>query len=94
MRSKRGLKKISEFISHKGEYSSGRLISLVGSFIVFGVFVYDYKNQGIQDLVMMVLGYAFGATTISKFSKYGQDNDQQNPITPSDYPRRSRSNLR
>lgn len=62
-------KTLSDFVSYRGEYSSGRLISLVGSAIVFSLLIKNPENVGIQNLAMAVIGYSFASTTVSKFAK-------------------------
>lgn len=71
MKSKRA-KSLSDFVSYRGEYSSGRLISLIGSGVVLSLLIKNPENIGIQQLAMAVIGYSFAATTVSKFAK--QDN--------------------
>lgn len=63
---------LSDFISYKGEYSSSRLVFLIGSFVILSEFIYNPESIGVQNLVMAVMGYAAAATTISKFSKQEQ----------------------
>lgn len=69
------LANIDKFLKFNGEYSSGRLIFVVGSIIVFGVYIYDYKNNGVQNIVMSVLGYSSASITISKFSNNKPNNE-------------------
>lgn len=61
------LKKISEFLQHEGVFSHTRLISIVGSFITFGVFVFNPENTGIQNVVIAIIGFSLANTTASKF---------------------------
>lgn len=77
MKSKQG-KSLSDFVSYRGEYSSGRLISLVGSIIVYFLLIKNPENVGIQNLAMAVIGYSFAATTVSKFSKQQYYNERSN----------------
>lgn len=79
-------KSLSDFVSYKGEYSSGRLISLVGSIIVYFLLIKNPENVGIQNLAMAVIGYSFAATTVSKFSKQEQQYYER-----SDYPEEDRT---
>lgn len=60
---------LKDFISHKGEYSSGRLVFLIGSLVILSEFIYNPESIGVQNLVMAIMGYAAAATTISKFSE-------------------------
>jgi hypothetical protein len=62
------LNNIHQFFKFNEQYSSGRLIFILGSIVVFGVYIYDYKNNGVQNIVMSVLGYSSASITISKFS--------------------------
>ena len=68
---------IHEFFKFKDEFSSGRLVFIIGSLIVFGVYIYDYKNNGVQNIVMSVLGYSSASITLSKFSN--QKSNENNP---------------
>lgn len=71
MKSQKG-KSLSDFISYKGEYSSSRLVFLIGSFVILSEFIYNPESIGVQNLVMAIMGYSAAATTISKFSKQQQ----------------------
>lgn len=71
-------KNLSDFVSYRGEYSSGRLISLVGSTVVLILLIINPTNSGLQQLTMAVLGYSFASTTVSKFAKKESfDNSNQ-----------------
>lgn len=73
-------KTLSDFVSYRGEYSSGRLISLVGSTVVLILLILNPTNAGLQQLTMAVLGYSFTATTVSKFAKNtSYDNQSTSP---------------
>jgi hypothetical protein len=61
--------KISDFLKHKGEYSHTRLISIIGSLVVFGAFLSDPSNDGLQDLMAIVISGSLINATASKFSK-------------------------
>lgn len=61
-------KSLSDFISYKGEYSSSRLVFLMGSLIILLEFIANPENIGVQNLVMAIMGYAAAATTVSKFA--------------------------
>ena len=61
-------KKISEFLQYKGVFSHTRLISIVGSFITFGVFVFKPENEGVQNIVIAIIGFSLANTTASKFA--------------------------
>jgi hypothetical protein len=68
--------KISDFLKSKGEYSHTRLISIIGSLVVFGSFLCDSSNNGLQDLVAIVISGSLINATASKFSKekYGNES--------------------
>lgn len=66
-----------QFFSTNGEYSSGRLIFLIGSLIVFGVFIYDHKDSGVQNIVIATLGYSAAAITLPKFSKQNKPKNNE-----------------
>lgn len=61
--------KISDFLKHKGEFSHTRLISIIGSLVVFGAFLYNPSNNGLQDLMAIVISGSLINATASKFSK-------------------------
>jgi len=69
------LTNIHQFFKFNEQYSSGRLIFIIGSIVVFGVYIYDYKNNGVQNIVMSVLGYSSASITISKFSNNKSNNE-------------------
>jgi hypothetical protein len=71
---------LKDFISHKGEYSSGRLVFLIGSFVILSEFIANPESMGVQNLVMAIMGYAAAATTISKFSKQEQYGNEPTSI--------------
>ena len=60
---------LRDFFKSNGEYSHTRLISIVGSFIVFGVFLFHPLNDGLQNIIFGVLAASMTNATISKFSK-------------------------
>jgi hypothetical protein len=64
---------IKEFFQANGEYSSGRLIFIIGSLIVFGIYIYDHKDSGVQNIMIAVLGYSSASITLSKFSNKNTD---------------------
>ena len=61
---------ITDFLKSKGEYSHTRLISIIGSFVVFGAFLYNPSNNGLQDLMAIVISGSLINATASKFSKH------------------------
>jgi hypothetical protein len=61
------LKKISQFLQYDGVFSHTRLISIVGSFVTFGVFVFNPENAGVQNVVIAIIGFSLANTTASKF---------------------------
>lgn len=60
---------ISDFLKTKGEYSHTRLISIIGSFVVFGAFLYNPSDNGLQDLMAIIISGSLINATASKFSK-------------------------
>lgn len=62
-----------EFLTHKGELSHTRLISLIGSFIVFVMFCLNPLDGGIQNLMFGILAASLTNATISKFAKPKQE---------------------
>lgn len=67
---------IKEFFQANGEYSSGRLIFIIGSLIVFGIYIYDHKDNGVQNIMIAVLGYSSASITLSKFSNQNKPEDE------------------
>ena len=61
--------KINDFFKHKGEYSHTRLISIIGSFVIFGAFIYYPDNNGLQNLMAIIISASLINATASKFSK-------------------------
>lgn len=61
--------KINDFFKHKGEYSHTRLISIIGSFVIFGAFIYYPDNSGLQNLMAIIISASLINATASKFSK-------------------------
>jgi hypothetical protein len=61
--------KINDFFKHKGEYSHTRLISIIGSFVIFGSFIYYPSNSGLQNLMAIIISASLINATASKFSK-------------------------
>jgi hypothetical protein len=92
---------ISDFFKYRGQWSHTRLISIAGSFIVFWKFIQHPDNFGLQDLMMAIIGFAFGSATMSKFTKEnnqsineGSENIGSDSDDASEGTRRSRRNLR
>ena len=67
------LSNFEQFFKINGEFSSGRLIFIIGSLIVFGVYIYDHKDNGVQNIMIAVLGYSSASITLSKFSNKSND---------------------
>ena len=59
----------SQFFKINNQYSHTRLISIIGSFVVLGVFAFNYENTGIQNLVAIIISGSLINATVSKFSK-------------------------
>lgn len=60
---------LSDFFKYNGQYSHTRLISIIGSIVVLGVFIFKSDNVGIQNLVAIIISGSLVNATISKFSK-------------------------
>lgn len=74
--------KITDFLKSKGEYSHTRLISIIGSFVVFGAFLYNPSDNGLQDLMAIVISGSLINATASKFSKekYGNESTSNEEV--------------
>jgi hypothetical protein len=71
------IKTLEDYIKINGERSSGRLVFVIGSLIVFGVYIYDHKDNGVQNIMIAILGYSSASITLSKFIKTNkQTNDE------------------
>ena len=66
-----------QFFASNGEYSSGRLVFIIGSFVAFGLLIYDHTDNGLQNIVTAVLGYSSASFTISKFSKHNKPDENK-----------------
>lgn len=62
-------KRLTDFVSYNGEYSSGRLIFLIGSIVVIIQYIRFPESVNAANLMMSVIGFAAGATTVSKFAE-------------------------
>jgi hypothetical protein len=69
---------IEFFKDSKGNLSHTRLISIIGSFCVFGVFVYMPNNDGVQDLMTILLTGSLINATASKFADRNKQTDYGN----------------
>lgn len=94
---------ISDFFKYRGQWSHTRLISIAGSTIVFWKFIEHPDNFGLQDLMMAIIGFAFGSSTMSKFTNKNNQNTnddersdyiESDSIDASEVARRGRRNLR
>jgi hypothetical protein len=75
---------IEFFKDGKGYFSHTRLISIIGSFCVFGVFIYIPENEGIQNLMTILLSGSLINATASKFAdKRKQNTEEDDNIKPS-----------
>lgn len=75
---------LSEFFKgENGNYSHTRLISIIGSFCVFGVFVYMPSNDGVQNLMTILLTGSLINATASKFAGTSKNKQQNDNIKPS-----------
>lgn len=59
--------RIKEFLEYKGVLSHTRLISIVGSFVSFGVYIFNPENLGVQNVVIAIIAFSLTNTTASKF---------------------------
>jgi hypothetical protein len=68
---------IEFFKDGKGNYSHTRLISIIGSFCVFIMFLINPANDGIQNLMTILLSGSLINATASKFAdrRRNQTND-------------------
>ena len=82
---------IEFFKDSKGNYSHTRLISIIGSFCVFGVFICFPDNDGIQDLMTILLSGSLINATASKFAERNKQQDYGNKPTSSKKVRQSES---
>lgn len=63
---------VKDFLKSNGKYSHTRLISIVGSFIVFGVLINNPLNNGLQEITMWILVASLTNASASKFTEiYG-----------------------
>lgn len=74
--------KISDFFKSKGEFSHTRLISIIGSLVVFGAFLYESTNTGLQNLMAIIISGSLINATASKFSKqeYGNESTSNKEV--------------
>jgi hypothetical protein len=70
---------IEFFKDGKGNYSHTRLISIIGSFCVFTMFLYMPTNDGIQNLMTILLSGSLINATASKFADRPKRNQIDNP---------------
>jgi len=70
---------IEFFKDGKGNYSHTRLISIIGSFCVFTMFLYMPTNDGIQNLMTILLSGSLINATASKFADRPKINKIDNP---------------
>lgn len=86
MKSSKKERSLKDFISYNNQYSHTRLISLVGSFIVFIMFILNPLNDGLQNIVLGILAASLTNATISKFSneakqqQYGDESTSDEEI--------------
>lgn len=70
---------IEFFKDANGHLSHTRLISIIGSFCVFIVFCYMPSNDGIQNLMTIIITGSLVNATASKFAdKRKPNNDREN----------------
>lgn len=56
-----------DFFKSAGKYSHTRLISIVGSFLVFILLALNPANDGLQNIVLGILAASLTNATASKF---------------------------
>jgi len=56
------------FKDEKGAHSHTRLISIIGSFVVLGLFAFYPTNDGLQNTVLGILATSLTNATVSKFA--------------------------
>jgi hypothetical protein len=73
---------LTEFFKDgKGSYSHTRLISIIGSFCVFGVFIIIPDNEGVQNLMVILLSGSLINATASKFADRNKQRNYGNEPT-------------
>jgi hypothetical protein len=73
---------LTEFFKDgKGVYSHTRLISIIGSFCVFGVFLFVPENDGVQNLMAILLSGSLINATASKFAERNKQSNYGNKST-------------
>ena len=82
---------IEFFKDGKGNYSHTRLISIIGSFCVFGIFLWIPTNDGIQNLMTILLSGSLINATASKFADRAKQINYGNEPTSAKKVRRSES---
>ena len=75
---------IEFFKDGKGNYSHTRLISIIGSFCVFGMFLHLPDNDGIQNLMTILLSGSLINATASKFADRTKQTKYGNKSTSSE----------
>jgi hypothetical protein len=75
MKSSKEERSLKDFISYRNQYSHTRLISLVGSLIVFIMFILNPLNDGLQNIVLGILAASLTNATISKFSNESKQQE-------------------
>lgn len=66
------------FKDGKNNYSHTRLISIIGSFVVFGLLLAYPTNDGLQNIALGILAASLTNATVSKFANRKQ-NRADNP---------------
>lgn len=70
---------IEFFKDGKGNYSHTRLISIIGSFCVFIMFLINPSDDGITNLMTILLSGSLINATASKFADRPRRNQIDNP---------------
>ena len=71
---------VRDFVGHNGVYSSARLVFILTAFVTLIVFIYDHENQGVQNIVITLLGASGIAFTAPKFAKSETKDNQKDEI--------------
>ena len=71
---------IRDFVGHNGVYSSARLVFILTSVVTLAVFICDHENQGVQNIVITLLGASGIAFTAPKFAKSETKDEPKDEI--------------
>lgn len=71
---------LRDFVGHNGVFSSARLVFILTSVVTLAVFIYDHENQGVQNIVIALLGASGIAFTAPKFAKSETKEESKDEI--------------